>query len=81
MEVKSPEQTSFLSSFWENIIAYEKSHDKKLIKKIDKAHEAEPIDLIILVDNEKSIFTNFFKSDIIHLFCKYDIPIVVFPAK
>jgi hypothetical protein len=81
MEVKSLEQSSFLSDFWRNIVAYEKSHDEKLIKKIDEAHEKEPIDLIVLVDNEKSVFTNFFKSDVIHLFCKYDTPILVFPAK
>ncbi len=81
MEVKSLGQSSFVSDFWKNIVAYEKSHDKKLIKKIDNAHEEEPIDLIVLVDNEKSVFTNFFKSDVIHLFCKYDIPILVFPAK
>jgi nucleotide-binding universal stress UspA family protein len=81
MEVKSLGQTSFLSTFWKNIVEYEKSHDKKLIEKIDNAHDEEPIDLIVLVDNEKSVFTNFFKSDVIHLFCKYDIPILVFPAK
>ena len=79
METKSPHQTNFLSSFWKNILAYEKSHDKNLIKKIDEAHNEEPIDLIVLVDNEKTLFTNLFKSDIIHLFCKYDIPILVFP--
>ncbi len=81
MKKKSLEQSSFLSAFWKNIVAYEKSHDKKLIKKIDAAHDEEPIDLIVLVDNEKSVFTNFFKSDVIHLFCKYDIPILVFPTK
>jgi hypothetical protein len=78
VEVKSLEQNSFLSDFWKNVVAYEKSHDKKLIKKIDDAHDKEPIDLIVLVDNEQSVFTNFFKGDVIHLFCKYDIPILVF---
>lgn len=81
LEVKSLEQSSFLSAFWENLVAYEKSHDKKLIKKIDKAHDKEPIDLIVLVDNDISVFTSFFKSDLIHIFCKYDIPILVLPGE
>jgi hypothetical protein len=80
MEVKSLVQSSFLSAFWKNMVAYQKSHDEKLIAKIDKAHDKEPIDLIILVDNDQSTFTNFFNSDIIHLFYKYDIPILVFPT-
>lgn len=80
MEVKLLEQSNFFSAFWKNIVDYEKTHDRKLIKKIDEAHEKEPIDLIVLVDNDKSVFTQFFKSDIIHLFCKYDIPILVFPT-
>ena len=81
MEVKTLHQTNFLSAFWQNLVNYRNSHDKNLLKKIDKAHELEPIDLIVLVDNEPSIFTSFFKSEIIHLFCKYDIPILVFPTK
>lgn len=81
MQVKSPQQSSFLSNFWQNIVSYEKSHDEKLLKKIDEAHDLEPIDLIILVDNEPSIFTSFFKSEVIHLFGKYDIPILVFPKR
>jgi len=80
MQTKSLQQTSFLSAFWQNIVSYEKSHDKNLLKKIDEAHDLEPIDLIILVDNEPSVFTSFFKSEVIHLFCKYDIPILVFPT-
>ena len=79
MEVKTLEQKNFLSAFWQNLVAYEQSHDVSLIKKIDEAHDKEPIDLIVLVDNEKSVFTDFFHSDIIHLFHKYDIPILVFP--
>ena len=78
MEVKSLQQTNFISSFWENIVAYENSHDEKLLRKIDEAHDSELIDLIVLVDNEQSIFTKFFKSDVIHLFCKYGIPILIF---
>ncbi len=79
-EVKTLRQTGFLSAFWKNIMAYEKSHDERLIKKIDKAHEREPIDLLILVDTEQSVFSEFFRSDTVRLFCKYNIPILVLPA-
>jgi len=81
IEVKSLQQTNFLSAFWQNLVKYRNSHDKGLLKKIDEAHELEPIDLIVLVDNDASVFTSFFKSEVIRLFCKYDIPILVFPAK
>ena len=81
MEVKSLQQTNFLSGFWQNLVNYRNSHDKKLLKKIDEAHDLEPIDLIVLVDNEPTLFTDFFKSEIIRLFCKYDIPILVFPTQ
>ena len=81
MEVKTLQQISFLSSFWQNLVSYRNIHDKKLLKKIDEAHELERIDLIILVDNEPNKFTDFFKSEIIRLFCKYDIPILVFPKQ
>ena len=79
MEVKTLQQSNILSAFCENILAYESSHNKRLLKKIDKAHDEEPINLIVIVDNEESLFTRFLKSDIIHLFCKYNIPILVFP--
>ena len=81
MEVKTLEQRNFLSSFWKNILAYEDTHRKNLLKKIDKAHDEEPIDLIILVDNEPTIFTGFFRSDMIQIFCKYEIPLLIVPAK
>lgn len=81
IEVKSLQQTNFLSAFWQSLVNYRNSHDKKLLKKIDEAHALEPIDLIVLVDNDPSIFTNFFKSEVIHFFCKYDIPILVFPTQ
>jgi len=81
LEVKSLRQTNFLSAFWKNIVAYENSHDKKLLKKIDDAYDSKSIDLIIVVDNEPSIFTSFFKGDVLRLFCKYDIPILVFPTQ
>jgi hypothetical protein len=81
METKSLQQTNFLSAFWQNLVNYRNNHDKNLLKKIDEAHELEPIDLIILVDHDPSIFTSFFKSEVIHLFCKYNIPILVFPTK
>lgn len=80
MEEKTFEQTSFLSSFWKNLVTFGTTHDKKLLSAIDEAHETEPIDLIILVDHEQSLFINFLKSDVIRQFCKYDIPILVFPA-
>jgi hypothetical protein len=79
MEVKTLQQRHFLSSFWKNILAYESSHKKELLKKIDVAHEKEAIDLIILVDNEPSLFTNFFKGDIVRQFTEHKIPILVFP--
>lgn len=81
LEVKSLRQTSFLSAFWKNIVAYENSHDKQLLKKIDEAYDSRSIDLIIVVDHEPSMFIAFFRSDVLRLFCKYDIPILVFPAK
>jgi len=81
IEVKTFQQTNFLSAFWQNLVNYRNVHDKKLLKKIDEMHELEPIDLIVLVDNEPSVFTTFFKSEIIRLFCKYDIPILVFPTQ
>ena len=81
MEVKTLQQSNFFSAFWQNLVNYRNSHDKNLLKKIDEMHELEPIDLIILVDNDPSIFTTFFKSEVIHLFCKYDIPILVFPTQ
>lgn len=77
---KSVSQQSFLSSFWKNLMAYENTHDRKLLAAIDEAHETEPIELIVLVDHEQSIFINFLKSDTIRIFCKYEIPILVFPA-
>ncbi|MEO1258566.1 MAG: universal stress protein [Bacteroidota bacterium] len=79
MEVKTLQQRNFLSSFWKNIIAYENSHKKNLLKKIDEAHEKESIDLIILVDNEASIFSDFFKGEIVRQFNDHKIPILVLP--
>lgn len=81
LETKSFRQKNFLSKFWQNIVNYKQSHDEKLLKKIDEAHELEPIDLIVLVDNEPSVFTRFLESEVIHLFCKYDIPILIFPTQ
>ena len=81
LESKTLQQTNFLSSLWQNLVNYRNTHDKRLLKKIDEAHEQEPIDLIILVDNEPKLFTDFFKSDIIRIFCKYDIPILVLPSQ
>lgn len=77
---KSLTQQSFLSSFWQNMMAYQSTHDRKLLAAIDEAHETEPIELIVLVDHEQSVFINFLKSDTIRIFCKYEIPILVFPA-
>lgn len=79
VEEKSLVQENFISSFWKNIVMYQNTHNKRLLKVIDHAHESEPIDLIILVDNDESMFTRFFKSDTVKLFCKYDIPILVLP--
>lgn len=79
MEVKTLQQRNFLSSFWKNILAYKKSHKKTLLKKIDSAHKKEAIELIILVDNEPSLFTDFFKGEIVHQFNEHKIPILVFP--
>jgi hypothetical protein len=81
VEEKSLHQDTFISSFWQNIVQYQNTHNESLLKVIDKAHESEPIDLIILVDNNESIFTRFFKSDTIKLFCKYDIPILILPPQ
>jgi nucleotide-binding universal stress UspA family protein len=77
---KSFTQQSFLSAFWKNLTTYESTHDRKLLAAIDKAHESEPIDLIVLVDHDQSVFINFLKSDTIRIFCKYEIPLLVFPA-
>lgn len=77
---KSLTQQSFFSAFWQNLMAYETTHDQKLLRAIDQAHETEPIDLIILVDHDQSVFINFLKSDTIRIFCKYEIPILVFPT-
>lgn len=80
IETKSLTQGSFLSDFWKNLMAYENTHDQKLLSAIDQAHETEPIDLIVLVDHEQSIFINFLKSDTIRVLCKYEIPILALPA-
>lgn len=80
METKSITQQSFLSAFWKNLMAYESTHDRKLLNAIDQAHETEPIDLIVLVDHEQSVFINFLKSDTIRIFCKYEIPILALPG-
>jgi hypothetical protein len=81
VEEKSLQQDTFISSFWQNIVQYQNTHNESLLKVIDKAHESEPIDLIILVDNNESIFTRFFKSDTVKLFCEYDIPILILPPQ
>lgn len=80
LETKSVMQQSFLSAFWQNLMAYENTHDQQLLRAIDQAHDQEPIDLIVLVDHDQSVFINFLKSDMIRMFCKYEIPILVFPA-
>ena len=81
MEVKTLQQRNFLSSFWKNVLAYENTHKKELLKKIDQAHENEAIDLIILVDNEASVFSVFFKGEVVRQFNDHKIPILVFPAQ
>lgn len=80
LETKSVMQQSYLSAFWKNLMAYESTHDQQLLRAIDQAHDQEPIDLIVLVDHEQSVFINFLKSDTIRIFCKYKIPLLVFPA-
>ena len=78
---KTLEQKTFVSEFWQNIVNFSKSHDRKLLDKISTQYDDEEIDLLVVINHRKSIFEKFLKDDAFTIICQYDIPLLVLQLK
>lgn len=74
---KSIHQKSFISLFWQKIVAYSENHDKNLLKEISQSFDQEKIDLLIVVNNRQGIFEKFLKDDVFQIISQFDIPILI----
>lgn len=74
---KSLQQDSFISLFWQNVVAYSKSHNEGLLKEISSSFDREKIDLLIIVNNRKGMFEKFLKDDVFQIISQFDIPILI----
>lgn len=78
---KTLQQESFISLFWQNIVAYTKSHEEELLKEISRSFDKEKIDLLVLVNNRKGMFEIFLKDDVFQIISQFDIPILILQAQ
>lgn len=74
---KSLQQESFISLFWQNIVAYSENHDQDLLKEISRSFDQEKIDLLIVVNNRQGMFEKFLKDDVFQIISQFDIPILI----
>jgi hypothetical protein len=74
---KSLEQKIFFSAFWQNIVAYTQKHDDAILKKISASYGKDHIDLLVLVNQRKSLFEAFLKEDAFQIISQFDIPILI----
>ncbi|NND06150.1 MAG: universal stress protein [Saprospiraceae bacterium] len=74
---KSLTQKNFASRFWENIVKFTKIHDDDLLKVISKSFDEEQIDLLILVNRKKGLFSIFLKDEAFQIISQFDIPILI----
>ncbi|SDB27598.1 Nucleotide-binding universal stress protein, UspA family [Flavobacteriaceae bacterium MAR_2010_188] len=80
LEVKTMDQTSITSSFWQALLSFSKTKDKEWSRQILETKDLETIDLIVLVSHQKDSFQNFMKAEIIQMINQYNIPLLVIQA-
>jgi hypothetical protein len=75
---KSLKQSTFTSVFWRNIVNYTRTHDDGSIKNISEYFTNEHIDLLIFVNQSKSLFEKILKDEAFQTISQFDIPILIF---